>query len=62
LSKKLNEKNEDSATWTFDATEPNPTPCEKTKKSKKIEFSQFSSEACNDINVQREKKKKTLLK
>jgi hypothetical protein len=40
----------------FNAIEPKPTSCEKTKNSKKIKFSQFSSKACNDINVQGEKK------
>jgi hypothetical protein len=44
----------------FDATKPKLTPCEKTKNKKKIKFLQFSSEACNDINMQG--KKKTLLK
>jgi hypothetical protein len=48
LSKKSNDKNEDFATWTSDATEPKLTPCEKTKNSKRIKFSQFSLEACND--------------
>ncbi len=34
----------------LDATKPKLTPCEKIKNSKRIEFSQFSSKACNDIN------------
>jgi hypothetical protein len=57
LSKKSNDKNEDFATWTSDAIEPKLTHCEKTKNSKRIKFSQFSSEAYNHINVQRKKNK-----
>jgi hypothetical protein len=49
-----------TTTWTSNATKPKLTPCEKTKNSKTIKFSQFSLEACNDINVQG--KQKTLLK
>jgi hypothetical protein len=59
--KKSNDKNEDFTTWMSDAIEPKLTPCEKTKNSKIIKFSQFSSKACNDINVQGGKKK-TMLK
>jgi hypothetical protein len=47
-----NDENEDSATWTSNATKPKLTPCEKTKNSKRIKFSQLSSEGCNDINFQ----------
>jgi hypothetical protein len=39
LSKKSNDKNEDFATWTFDATKTKLTPCEKTKNLEKIKFS-----------------------
>jgi len=56
-SKKSNDKNEDFATWMSNVTKPKLTPCEKTKNSKKIKFSQFSLEACNDINVQGKKRK-----
>jgi hypothetical protein len=55
LSKKSNDENEDSTIWMSDATKPKLTLCEKIKNSKIIKFSQFSSKACNDINVQGEK-------
>ncbi len=54
---KSNDENKDFATWMSDATKPNLTPCEKIKNSKRIKFLQFSSKACNDINVQGKKRK-----
>jgi hypothetical protein len=62
LSKKSNKENEDSTTWTSKAKEPKLTPCEKTKNSKRIKFSQFLSKACNDIYKCAREKEKTLLK
>jgi hypothetical protein len=38
-------------TWMSNATKPKLTPHEKTKNSKRNKLSQFSSKACNDINV-----------
>jgi hypothetical protein len=55
--KKSNDENKDFATWMSNATEPKFIACEKIKNSKIINFSQFSSKACNDTNVQGKKKK-----
>jgi hypothetical protein len=43
------------------AKEPKLTPCEKTKISKRIKFSQFSSKACIDTNKCAREKEKNIV-